>query len=87
MIVPADTEVSGEIGKMTIPGGDYVQAHFIIGPQDFGGAWGWVCGAWMPGSGYQPGDGMCFEEYAYNEEAQKDGKFDVTICVPVKPME
>lgn len=87
MIVPPDTEVSGEICKMTIPGGDYVEAHFILGPQDFGEAWGWVCGAWMPASGYQPGDGMCFEQYAYNEKAQSEGKFDVTICVPVKPME
>ena len=86
MIVPADTGVSGEIGKMTIPGGDYVQAHFILGPQDFGEAWSWVCGTWMPGSGYQPGDGMCFEQYEYNEKAQSEGKFDVTICVPVKPM-
>ena len=85
--ISPDTEISGEIGKMTIPGGDYVQAHFVLGPQDFGEAWGWVCGGWMPSSGYQPGDGLCFEQYAYDEEAQKEGKFDVTICVPVKPME
>ena len=86
-IVPPDTEVSGEIGKMTIPSGDYVEAHFILGPEDFGEAWGWVCGTWMPTSGYMPGDGMCFEQYAFNEEAQKEGKCDVTICIPVKPME
>ena len=86
MIVPPDTEVSGDIGKMTIPGGNYVQARFILGPEDFGEAWGWVCGTWMPASGYQPGDGLCFEQYAYNEKAQEEGKFDVTICIPVKLM-
>lgn len=86
MAVPPDTEVSGEIGKMTIPAGDYVEAHFILGPEDFGEAWAWVCGTWMPTSGYQPGDGMCFEQYAFNAEAQKDGKCDVRICIPVRPM-
>lgn len=86
IVVAPDTEVSGEIGKMTIPAGDYVEAHFVIGPQDFGEAWGWVCGTWMPGSGYQPADRAPFEQYSFNAQAEKDGKCDVTICVPVKPM-
>jgi len=86
IVVPADTEVSGEVGKLTIPPGDYVEARFIIGPEDFGEAWGWVCGTWLPASGYQPGDGMCFEQYAHGSGAEKEGKFDVTICLPVKPM-
>lgn len=85
--VPADTEVSGEVGKLNIPAGDYVEARFLMGPEDFEEAWGWVCGTWLPASGYQPGNGMCFEEYDYNPDTEKEGKFDVKICVPVKPME
>lgn len=87
IIVPPDTEVSGEVSKLAIPAGEYVEAHFILGTQDFGEAWGWVCGTWLPMSGYQPGDGPCFEQYAFNAEAQQEGKCDVKICVPVKPME
>lgn len=85
-VVPPETEVSGEIGKLTIPEGKYALGRFILSGQEYGEAWQYVCGVWMPGSGYQPDEGYCFEMYNYNPEAMKEGKFDTTICVPVKPM-
>lgn len=89
--VPAEQDVSGEIGKMTLPAGRYVEAQFRVNAKQFSGAWNWVFGVWMPESGYQPADGLCYERYRDCEpEAEIDGStdhtFDVTICVPVIPL-
>ena len=81
--VPADTEVSGDVGKMEVEGGNYVVARFEVAPTEFEKAWEWVYGQWLPSSGYQPDDKPCFERYP---EEPKNGKFSVDICVPVKPI-
>lgn len=81
--VPADTQVSGEIGKMVLEAAEYVIARFELAEDEFQEAWDWVFGHWFPQSGYQPDDKPCFEMYP---EEPKDGKFVVDICVPVKPM-
>lgn len=89
--VPENQEVSGEIGKMKLPAGRYVEAEFQLDATQFAGAWNWVFGVWMPESGYQPADGLCYERYKDSDpEAEIDGTtghaFDVTICVPVMPL-
>jgi AraC family transcriptional regulator len=81
--VPKDTKVDGEVGKMSLAGGQYMVARFDIDATEFAMAWGWVYGTWLPTSGYQPADGECFERYV---EEPKDGRFLVEICVPVKPL-
>lgn len=81
--VPPATKVDGEVGKMEIDGGTYVVARFVVGPGEFGEAWNWLYGKWLPASGYQCDDKPCFEMYP---EQPKDGKFTVDICVPVKLM-
>jgi AraC family transcriptional regulator len=81
--VPEDTQVEGEVGKMVIQGGKYMVARFELSPRDFQSAWDWVYGSWFPASGYQPDDRPCFE--MYSEECTKE-KFNVDICVPVKPL-
>ena len=83
LVVPPSTEVSGETGKMTIPSGKYAVARFSLSGDEFQEAWGWVYGTWLPQSGYQPDDRLCFEIYP---EEEKNGKFTVDICVPVKPL-
>lgn len=89
--VPEEQEVSGEVGKLSLPAGRYAEAEFRVNAQQFAGAWNWVFGVWMPESGYQPADGLCYERYRDSEpEAEIDGStghsFDVTICVPVMPL-
>ncbi len=83
--VPEDTGVSGEIGKLTIPEGKYVFANFDVDAAQFGEAWQWVYGEWLPGSGYEPDDRPCFELYGC-EKDQGKGIFNVDICVPVRPV-
>lgn len=77
------TKVDGEIGKMELEAAQYAVARFEITSEEFTQAWSWVCGQWLPASGYQPDDKPCFEMYV---EEPKDGKFIVDICVPVKPL-
>lgn len=89
--VAPEQEVSGEVGKLTLPAARYAEAQFRLNAQQFAGAWNWVFGVWMPESGYQPADGLCYERYRDAEpEAELDGStghdFDVTICVPVVPL-
>lgn len=89
--VPPGTETSGEVGTLTLPAGSYAEARFTVDATQFGGAWNWVFGVWLPESGYQPEDGLCYERYSDTDpEAEFDGSagrtFTVDICVPVKPL-
>ncbi len=84
--VPADTEVSGEIGKMILKGGRYAIARFEIEPDQFQAAWDTVYGGWLPESGFQPDDGPTFEWFHSTPKEHPQGKFVVSICVPVKPL-
>jgi len=84
--VPADTEVEGEIGKTVLPAGKCAVAHFEIGPDQYQEAWDALCSGWLPGSGYQPADGPCYEIYPGDMEDYAKGKHIVDIHVPVKPL-
>lgn len=79
--VSEKTEVSGEIGKMTIAGGKYAITRFTISAEEFSEAWQWVYGAWLPQSGYVPDDRPCYEYYPGE---QVGDRYVVDICVPVK---
>jgi AraC family transcriptional regulator len=84
LTVPADTKTDGEIGKMTIEKGRYAFARFSLTPADYGAAWNWVFGTWLPSSGYQCDDRPCFELYHGHEG--EGGRMEVDICVPVRPL-
>ncbi len=84
--VPADTSVEGEIGKTTIPAGQYAVAHFELDPDQYEQAWNLVYGGWLPDSGYQPDERPCFELYRNDPKTHPENKCIVDICVAVKPM-
>jgi len=84
LTVPENTKVDGRIGKMEIAEGAYAVGRFEVNSQEFGEAWDWLYGSWLPQSGYQPDDGPCFE--VYPEEPKAGEKIKVDICVPVKPL-
>lgn len=86
MTVPGDTEVDGEVGRMIIPGGKYAIAKFELASDQYADAWNAVYGGWLPESGYQPADGVCFELYLNDPKEHPEGKAVVEICVPVKPL-
>lgn len=83
--VPPDTVVEGEIGKLVLPPGKSAYARFNLNKDEFGEAWNWVYGVWMPQSGYEPDDRPCYE--LYHETDKSSGKeFTLDIVVPVKPV-
>lgn len=86
LTIPEDTEVSGEVGKMTVPGGEYAVARFELLPDEYGEAWNAVCGEWLPQSGYQPDDRPALELYRNDPKEHPEGRCIVDICVPVKPL-
>lgn len=84
--VPKDTPVDGEFGKTTIRAGKYAVAHFEIGLDEYEDAWNAVYGGWLPESGFQPGDGPCYELYHNNPDEHPEHQHIVDICIPVKPL-
>jgi AraC family transcriptional regulator len=83
--VPPGTPIGAPVGKLTLPGGEYARARFVLGKDDYADAWGWMFACWLPGSGYQADDRPCFESYPVPERRRK-GKTVVDICVPVRPL-
>ncbi len=86
LTVPSGTKVEGEIGTMKIPGGLFAVAHVEIDMTQFGEAWDKLVGEWMPKSGYQPDDRMCYELYLNDPDTHPQKKFIVDICEPVRPL-
>lgn len=84
--VPPGTKAEGEVGVMEIPSGKYARAHFEISEKEFGGAWQWFLGQWMPESGYQPADGLCYELCLNEPSEHPEGKHVVELVEPVKPL-
>ena len=84
--VPEGTEVDGEIGTMTVPGGRFAVASFQIRHDQFQEAWDELVGEWLPQSGYQPDDRPCYELYRNDPKTHPEGKFIVDICMPVRPL-
>ena len=84
--VPAETSVDGEIGKMVIQAGKYAVAHFELDVDQYTEAWTGIFAGWMPESGYEPADGVCFEVCLNNPDEHPEKKHIVDICVPVKPV-
>jgi AraC family transcriptional regulator len=84
--VPDDTPVDGEIGKMVIPGGTWAVAEFELTDAEYSAAWDAVFCGWLPDSGYQPTDGVCYEQYLNDPAQHPEHKTVVDICVPVKAL-
>ena len=86
LTVPSGTKVDGEIGTMKVPGGLFAVAHVEMEVTQFGEAWDKLIGEWMPKSGYQPDDRMCYEMYLNDPDTHPEKKWLVDICEPVRPL-
>jgi len=84
--VPEDTEVSGEVGKMVIPGGRCAVGRFEVGSSEFQSAWDYMYSDWLPQSGFQPDDRSSYEILLNSPHEHPEHKHIVEICIPVKPL-
>lgn len=86
LTVGEQVQGEGDIGTMELPAGQCCAARFEIPSSQFQEAWEWVCGTWLPSSGYQPDDRPCFELCLNDPSSHPENKHIVEICVPVKPL-
>lgn len=84
--VPPGTPAEGEIGRMAVPGGRFAVARFEIAVDEYEEAWNMLMGGWLPESGYQPDDRLCYEICRNDPRQHPENKHIVDICVPVKPL-
>lgn len=84
--VPEDTKVEGEVGKMTVPGGKFAVGRFEIDVDEYETAWSTIMAGWLPESGYQPDDRLCYELYQNDPKEHPENKHILDICIPVKPL-
>lgn len=83
LTVPAGTVGERDVNVMEIPAGRSVVARFHIEHHEYGAAWSWLMGEWMPASGYQPDDCPCYEVYLSQPEEPVQ---IVDLVQPVKPL-
>lgn len=86
LTVPEGTETDGEVGHMVVPGGKFAVATCEINVDEYEQAWDALMGGWMPNSGYQPDDRLCYEIARNNPDEHPKKMHVVDICVPVKPL-
>lgn len=87
LTVDKDTPVDGEIGKMTLTAGKFAVGSFeLSGSGGYEQAWNMMMAGWLPDSGYQPDDRLCYEIYKNDPKSHPEGKHLVDICIPIKPL-
>lgn len=78
-----DTQASGEVNLMTVPGGRYAVGAFNLRGDEYAKAWESMYGGWLPESGFVPGEGTPFEVYDAMEP-DADGRMAVRLFIPVR---
>jgi len=90
LTVPKQTASEDDFGKMSVAAGKYAVGYFEIdddkAAEQQQAAWQYMFGTWLPDSGYQPADGVVFEEYANNPMEHPERKHLINIYLPVKPL-
>lgn len=81
--VEGEIEVSGEIGKVTIPSGKFAVGSFQLKKGEFEKAWNSMA-LWVPENGFEQRDGHYHEIYHNNGTEHPEGLFFVDICIPVQ---
>lgn len=83
--VDKDVKPEGEFGKLNVPAGKYAVGRFEVDVMEFKQAWDAIC-IWVSESGYQPDDRNSYEFYYADPEHHPENKFELDICIPVKPL-
>lgn len=68
LTVPSGTPGERDVSVMEVPAGRSVVATFSLQHHEYGAAWSWLMGEWLPASGYQPDDRPCYEVYLSRPE-------------------
>ncbi len=83
MTIDDGVEVSGEVGKLTIPKGKFAVGYFEISNDEFEKAWNSMS-LWIPENNFELGDGLHYEIYHNDAKTHPKNVWFVEICIPVK---
>ncbi|MBI1754490.1 MAG: AraC family transcriptional regulator [Acidobacteria bacterium] len=86
LTVPPGTAPDGLIGIKPLEGGLYAIARVRVLLHEYAGPWETLVGDWLPGSGYQPDGRPALEIYLNNPDTDLEGRFELEICFPVRPL-
>ncbi|WLT32168.1 GyrI-like domain-containing protein [Geothrix sp. PMB-07] len=86
LTVPPGTAPDGPIGIKPLEGGLYAIARVRVLPHEYADPWETLVGAWLPASGYQPDGRPALEIYLNNPDTDPEGRFELEICFPVRPL-
>ncbi len=81
-----DVTCRGEFGCMELAGGRYAVGKFLLGPDEYQGAWNYMISRWLPDSGYMPDDRHCFEYYPPQDNEENSTRRLVEIFIPINPL-
>ena len=86
LTVPPGTRADGEIGIKTMNGGLCAIAHARVLLSEYAAPWNALIAEWLPGSGYQPDHRPAMEFYRNDPAADPEGKYELEVCFPVRPL-
>lgn len=86
IVVDEGVTVDGGCATQEVGGGLYAVYRRSVACGEFAEAWQELFGDWLPGSGMQPDDRACFELYNDVLQSPPQGPWDVSICMPVRPL-
>ena len=81
--IEEDTEVNGEVGKVTIPKGKFAVGSFKLKYDEIEKAWNSMS-LWVPEHGFELRDGHYHEIYHNDGTQDPEGLFIVDICIPIQ---
>ncbi|MEQ9366750.1 MAG: GyrI-like domain-containing protein, partial [Leptospirales bacterium] len=87
MTIPENLQVSGDVGRTILQGGQYAVARFSLKAPEYAIAWQGVYDVWLPESGFLPDDRPSLELYSRDSESAETGENLIDICVPVRKLE
>lgn len=85
-IVEDDSPIEGSVNEQSIPAGRYAVYQREVTGRDFDRPWTMLMRDWLPFSGYQPADGPRYERYLTDGRSDPEGRWQVEICLPVRPL-
>jgi AraC family transcriptional regulator len=84
LTVPAGTEVGGEVVRIDLAA-TRTAALVFKGPYaELEGAYRWLYGTWLPGSGEEPADMPCFEEYLNDPKSLPPSEWLTAVHLPLR---
>ncbi|GLQ53166.1 AraC family transcriptional regulator [Devosia nitrariae] len=84
--LPVDETVAidAPMVEMVLRGGRYAKLSYAGPYADMRGAYRWLLGVWLPGSGYEPDDAPIFEAYLNDPREVPQSELRTDIHLPLK---